>query len=466
MLRSDSVRVLAVVLAVLGILALRASPVLAVGTPTVSGPPPGPCDVVQDPRAKEQCLKGLDNANPANIPGRLAQGAADQAELAVTKWVVDGAINTLGQVSGLATTRLSPDLNAAWFTGFYSLLVQVAAVLAPLFLLLCAIQALVRQDPNIVWRGVVNLAMAFLVAALVIPVTALLVQTVDGLSDYIGSAGAQGVHDFGMATSKAFIDGLAGTSSADPAATQTSLFTLFLAGMIAVWGAVFVWIELLMRDAAVYVGVLFFPLLLVASIWPKATGLVRKLTELVVAVILSKLVIVIVITAGALALSSPAAGDGFASVLIGGVVLLLAAFAPYKLLRMMPGMEGALAGAFRAGQGAASRGWRSGRSTYRWAKPMGQGRALQPAGGGALKAGTTAASGGGTALMWLGAHAALAAKQKAAQAGEGTVGVNAGGGAKPGMVNLWVPRGGSAAEHKVPAPPSAPYSPPPPKGGS
>ena len=41
-----------------------------------------------------------------------------------------------------------------------------------------------------------------------------------------------------------------------------------LIALVEVFAAVFVWLELIVRDAAIYLAVLFFPVALAAAIWP------------------------------------------------------------------------------------------------------------------------------------------------------------------------------------------------------
>ncbi|MBO0685529.1 MAG: hypothetical protein J2P45_20425, partial [Candidatus Dormibacteraeota bacterium] len=105
------------------------------------------------------------------------------------------------------------------------------------------------------------------------------------------------------------------------------------------FGCILIWLELLVREAATYVALLFFPLLLAAAIWPKAMQLVRQLTELLLAVILSKFAIVVIIAAGGAAMLDVVERRGLGGLLVGGAILLLAAYAPYRLLRMLPAME-------------------------------------------------------------------------------------------------------------------------------
>src|SRR6202023_1450851 len=89
-------------------------------------------------------------------------------------------------------------------------------------------------------------------------------------------------------------------------------FVLFLGALAVVFGAVLVWIELLIRASAVYVAVLFLPLALASLAWPAIAHWSRRLVETLVALILGKFVIVAVLSlaAGALAGGTGAAPRG------------------------------------------------------------------------------------------------------------------------------------------------------------
>ncbi|HWW54076.1 MAG TPA: hypothetical protein VNY84_09910, partial [Acidimicrobiales bacterium] len=109
--------------------------------------------------------------------------------------------------------------------------------------------------------------------------------------------------------------------------------------------------ELLMRTAAVYVAVLFLPIVLAGLVWPATLRWARRLVELLAVLILSKFVIVAVLSLAASALADGVEHGGLAALLSGASLLLLAAFAPYTLLRLVPFVE---AGAANHLEGVAS----------------------------------------------------------------------------------------------------------------
>jgi type IV secretory pathway TrbL component len=103
-------------------------------------------------------------------------------------------------------------------------------------------------------------------------------------------------------------------------------------------------------------------------VWPTARGFLRKTIEVLVAVILSKFVICVALAIGVAALSgagetagTDSASAGLGALLVGAVLLGLAAFSPFIVLKLVPAVEAAVVahgvsrGPLRAAQsGAAS----------------------------------------------------------------------------------------------------------------
>jgi hypothetical protein len=272
---------------------------------------------------------------------------ADQAQLSLTRWVVTSAVWNLGQLVGLLGSGMTPNLDGHWFRQMYGLMTAIGAALAPLFLLLAVLQALVRQDPAVLGRAVVNLAVAFVAAALAVPLVALLLQLTDSLSDYLVRAELGNVNRFLDQVSLALSQDLNGGGA--QGAVSIPLFMVFCSGNAVCLGCLLIWLELLVREVATYVAVLFFPLLLAAAVWPKAAQLVRQLVEVLVAVVLSKFAMVVVIAAGASAVLDVFQRRDGTALLVGAAILLLAAYAPYKLLRVLPALEVAAVHVFDGG---------------------------------------------------------------------------------------------------------------------
>ena len=131
-------------------------------------------------------------------------------------------------------------------------------------------------------------------------------------------------------------------------------FAGLIAGLVAAVAAVIIWVELLLRGVAIYATLLFFPIALAGLAWEPSRRWARRLAELLTALIFAKFVIVAVLSLAAGALAS--GGEGYAGVLSGAALLLVAAFAPFLLLRVIGVFEVAVAAA--ALEGARQRGTR------------------------------------------------------------------------------------------------------------
>ena len=116
----------------------------------------------------------------------------------------------------------------------------------------------------------------------------------------------------------------------------------FLGAIILALGAFVLWLEMIIRDAAIYICVFFLPLTFVAMVWPATSRWARRLVELLVAIILAKFVIISILTLATAAIANTGvAGDTttFEQMLAGSAILVLAAWSPFALLRMIPMME-------------------------------------------------------------------------------------------------------------------------------
>jgi len=99
-----------------------------------------------------------------------------------------------------------------------------------------------------------------------------------------------------------------------------------------------------MRDAAIYAVALFMPMAIAASIWPRWISALRRTAELLIVVVFSKFVIVSILALAASLLANT--GGKVEHVLAAGALLMLACFAPFVLLKLVPFAEGAVSSAY------------------------------------------------------------------------------------------------------------------------
>ncbi len=124
------------------------------------------------------------------------------------------------------------------------------------------------------------------------------------------------------------------------------LFVLIFAVLYIVAG-IFLCIELFVRSSLIYLVIVFAPLALATRVWGPMRNYARKATETAVALIFSKLAIAVTLATGASLLNgaaAPGSTSGSVQMIQGSAVVLLAAFMPFGLMRVIPMMEGAVAG--------------------------------------------------------------------------------------------------------------------------
>jgi hypothetical protein len=288
--------------------------------------------------------------------GSVASGVGGVASTAITgavlsyvgAWVSGGASFVLHETADVMNETTTPRLGTAWFSATYWKVAGIAAVLTLPFLFAASLQALLRSDITLLIRACFGyLPLAMLAVAVAAPLTMLLLSASDELAAAVSSAaGGQGANVLAGAVGSL---GAVGAASGSP-------FVAFLVGIFTVAGGLFLWLELLMREAAVYVVVLMLPLAFAAFVWPARRIWALRSTELLAALILSKFAIVAVLSLGAAALGQSTHGS-VAGLLAGVVLLVLGAFTPWALLRLLPLAEVAssTAGALREQAGVARR---------------------------------------------------------------------------------------------------------------
>jgi hypothetical protein len=261
--------------------------------------------------------------------GDATGGLAGDVLSAIVGWIVDGASWLLNQIGAAISSSTSIHLRASWFVVHYQTMMAIAAVVAVPMLLLSAVQAVYRQSPGILARAAfVHLPLAGLLTLVAIKLVVLSLAVTDTLCSVVSSSAGNDI--------ARTLRGVAAVLVSQGGAPTIPTFVVALGALLVIAGALTVWLELIVRAAAVYVAVLFLPLALTSLVWPAVSQWCRRLVETLAALVLSKFVVVAVLS---LAVGAVGSGNGFATVLTGGALLLLAAFTPFTLLRLVPMIE-------------------------------------------------------------------------------------------------------------------------------
>ena len=225
------------------------------------------------------------------------------------------------------------DVTGDQYTQVYNLLFGVALFVMLVFFCLQLITGLAHRDPSALSRAAVGLGKSVLGSFVAIALTATLLEITDQLA--IGIVQATGNTMEGMGDRIALMAaGLVAINIASPGVG--AIMTIFLAGL-AIAATAIVWFSLLIRKALLLVAIVFAPIALAGFSWDATRGWFGKWVAFVVALVFSKLVLVVLFlvainqTAAPIDLDLASISDPVAGV----VLMLVAAFAPYMTYKFI-----------------------------------------------------------------------------------------------------------------------------------
>ncbi len=361
-----------------------------------------PCEIVKG--AGDKIGSGVSSVVTAPIE---AAGSSIMDQL--TQWVAEAAVSLIGRIVSFMETSTTPRLSSSWFTDRYELMMGLGLLILVPLLLVAAIRALLHQDISQLLRSFfLYLPIAILVTFVALHLTQMLLSITDDLSAAVSESVG------GDATQ--FLDGGAG-SVAGALSGVTGGFLMFSGALLVVIAGLLLWIQLLIRSAAIYVCVFFLPLVLAGLVWPATARWTKRLVETLIALILSKFVIVAIISLAVAAMGDP--GRGGVSTVVGGAsLLLLAAFSPFALFKLIPLAEASSIGHLEGMErrpGHALQGGGGGFSVQSFVRDkVASGRSAQGVGG--ASAASSGAGAGAASAASAGGAAALVATHKGATA--------------------------------------------------
>ncbi|MDR3359348.1 MAG: conjugal transfer protein TrbL [Bifidobacteriaceae bacterium] len=237
------------------------------------------------------------------------------------------------QVWAVFDTTTMVDVANPGYTKVYSLIFGIAVFVTLLFFCLQLVRGLARREPGAVGRAATGLAKSILGSFTVLALTGLLLEATDQLCAGIVQATGQTMDQMGSRIAL-LAAGLAGISLTAPGAG--AIITIFLAGL-AVSSALIVWFSLLIRKALLLVSIVLAPFALAGQTWDAAKSWLPKWAGFTIALILSKLVLVVTLLVAVTQTASPLAPD-LASVsepIAGVALMMVAAFAPYMTYKLI-----------------------------------------------------------------------------------------------------------------------------------
>ncbi|HEX4365130.1 MAG TPA: hypothetical protein VHZ75_11320 [Solirubrobacteraceae bacterium] len=264
------------------------------------------------------------------VPGQTVSvvqsgGAFDQA----TSWMTDAATWITSRIQKLIGETKTPELTSSWYRQRFGAMAALGLGLSALVAMIALGSAALRRDASALGATLIGMFRAGLGTGLVLALTVMALGVADGVTNVVAGDGS------GHAAAKFWSDVAAAWGSPNYAGFGSSAIA-FLFASVQVLAGLAVWIELLVREAGIYVAVLFMPAALAASIWPRLRAWQARLTTLLFVLIALKPVMIVV-----LSLTGSAAGSGGnvqhdTGLLVAAVVILmLAALTPWALMALV-----------------------------------------------------------------------------------------------------------------------------------
>lgn len=291
--------------------------------------------------------------------GGVAGWAWDKVITGIYTWLANGLALLIEWVWSVLDSGTTPRVTEAWFrnelsarVGLIALAVTVAMMLAS------ATQAGLAGRPEQIGEAIKEGARAIIASAFTLTMLDVLIGVTD--------EAAAMVWQIGRPDLVRMLEGMVIVATTTGPLGSTFVGPLcLLVGFIGLIGLV---IALMMRSALIYVAAALAPIVWSVNVLPLFRGSARKLVHLTVALVVSKLAIVITLVVAVKLVANPSGdpdaaaivNDGAAAVgtlMSGFVCFLIAAVTPMVLYKLMPTVEGAIVGAGVAG------GWTRGVTT-------------------------------------------------------------------------------------------------------
>jgi hypothetical protein len=228
-------------------------------------------------------------------------------------------------------------LGGSGFDRILAIVMGIAVVVGMGLFVVQIITSVLRRDTAGLARAAKGLLIAFLGGAAAIGVTNILLTAVDALSNGVVEAATGGnVSQLG--------NGIMGNAAWE---SLTNPAAMLILALIVIGAVVFIWAALMIRKLLIIVAAVFAPAAFAGSLADISTGWVKKWIEGMAALIASKLILVIMLVigynvltrnlgavgAGGLAGGNPTGTQAVTQVATGGLILLLAGFAPWVALK-------------------------------------------------------------------------------------------------------------------------------------
>jgi hypothetical protein len=214
--------------------------------------------------------------------------------------MTDGARWVTSKIQELIKKTTTPELEARWYRERFAGMAALGGGLSVLVAMIALGSAGFRRDPDALGATFIGMFRAGIGTGIVLALVVLALSVADGITNWVAA-------DASGQTASRFWGDVAGAWGSDDHAGFGSSAIAFMFAVVQVLAGVAVWIEMQLRQAGIYVAVLFMPAALAAAIWPRLRSWQERLVGLLFVMVAMKPVIVVVLS---LAGSAAAAGGG------------------------------------------------------------------------------------------------------------------------------------------------------------
>lgn len=225
------------------------------------------------------------------------------------------------------------DVTTPGFVSVYNIMFGIAILVALVFFFLQLATGAIRRDPGGLKYALLGLARAILGGFLVITLTATLLEVTDQLTIGVVQASGETMESLGDKIGLLIF----GTFPFTLAAPGVTVLLSIVLGFMSIAAILILWFSLLIRKALLLIAVVVAPLALSGSMWEHTKGWAGKWAAFVVALAISKLIVVVIFLIATAQLAAPVTLDisAIADPISGVVLMLIAGFAPYMAYKVV-----------------------------------------------------------------------------------------------------------------------------------
>jgi len=261
-----------------------------------------------------------------NVIGSVGSHVAGSVFNQVAKAFGDAAAKVTGWMWTVIAGTTTVDLSGGWFHSTLGITATLAGVIVLAIFVLEAVKAALRREPGALSRSALGVGAGVLGSVASIGVLEALLAATDSLSNgIVRTAGLGSLDKLGKEVAPA--GAIAGIG--EPA-------LILMLGLGFLIASFFVWALFIARKAMIIVAAVFAPVAFSGSAAHATRGWVRRWVEFTLAMVFSKLVVVIIFTLAISLVGSPGHGMAAVGALFSGLAMMvLACFAPWMLLKLV-----------------------------------------------------------------------------------------------------------------------------------